>query len=598
MKNIRNFSIIAHIDHGKSTISDRLIQICGGLTIREMSAQVLDSMDIEKERGITIKAQSVTINYVSKIQKKTFQLNFIDTPGHVNFSYEVLRSLNACEGAVLIIDSTQGIEAQTLENCKIAIDMKLKIIPVLNKIDLPTANISNSLNQIKNIIGFSPDQVLQCSGKTGFGIIDLLEKIVTDIPAPQGNPNKPLQALVIDSWFDNYLGVVSLICIKNGSLRKRDKIKVMSNSKIYTIESIGLFTPKKIYCNMLRCGQVGWVICNTKHVTDILVGDTLTLNKNPAVNTLPGFKKIKPQIYAGLFPIDLTEYQNFKNGLIKLSLNDASLYYENEHSTSLGFGFRCGFLGLLHMEIVKERLEREYHIDLISTAPNVIYEVETLNNKIIYVDNPSKFPALNKIKEIREPIAKCNIFTPTKFVGSIIKLCTQKRGIQINLTYHMNQVSILYEIPMSEVILNFFDELKSISSGYASLEYNFLNFKKSDVVKLDILINSKKIDALSCIIHKKNSQIYAKKIVHKIQSTIPRQQFDVIIQSVINNIIIARSTVKQLKKNVLSKCYGGDISRKKKLLQKQKKGKKKLKKIGKIAIPQKTFFTILNRHYK
>jgi len=596
MKNIRNFSIIAHIDHGKSTISDQFIHICGGLTKREMLSQVLDSMDLERERGITIKAQNVTMYYQLPQNKKKFQLNLIDTPGHVNFSSEVFRSLSACEGAVLIIDATQGVEAQTVANCKLALDMKLKIIPVLNKIDLPTVNIPKVLKQIESIIGLSTNDIIKCSAKTGFGITKLIEKIITEIPSPTGNDLNPLQGLIIDSWFDNYLGVVTLVCIKNGFIYKDQKIKFMNNGKIYKIESLGIFTPKKKICKILKCGQIGWIVCNIKNISDILIGDTITSLRNPSTMRLVGFKKVKPQIFSGFFTVTSDQYETFKKGLKKLSLNDSSLFYESEHSTSLGFGFRCGFLGLLHMEIIKERLEREYHLNLISTAPTVIYEIKLLNKKTMHVDNPSKFPLSHNIKELREPIAKCSILSPAKFLGNIIKLCSKKRGVQTNIIYHNDQVLIVYEIPMSEVILNFFDELKSISRGYASLEYDFLKFKKSEIICLDILINSKKIDALSVMIHKKKSQFFAKKIVEKIKNTISRHQFEIKIQAAIGNKIVASTHIKQLRKNVLSKCYGGDITRKKKLLKKQKEGKKRLKKIGKIEIPQETFFAILNRN--
>ncbi|WP_343128778.1 translation elongation factor 4 [Buchnera aphidicola (Kurisakia onigurumii)] len=590
---IRNFSIIAHIDHGKSTISDRLIQICGGLTKREMSDQVLDTMDLEKERGITIKAQSVSIIYKSKNNKK-FKLNFIDTPGHVNFSYEVSRSLSACEGAILVIDTSQGVEAQTLANCYTAIDMGLKVIPVLNKIDLPTSNPNQVKNEIEDMIGISAKNAIQCSGKTGFGINDLLERIISDIPHPKGSVNKPLQALIIDSWFDNYLGVISLVCIKNGTLKKGLRIKIMSTQNEYTVESIGIFTPKKIKKSKLQCGEVGWIICGIKNVNAILVGDTITSLKNPAKNSLPGFKKIKPQIYAGIFPVSSNQYHVFQDALKKLSLNDSSLFYEVEHSSALGFGFRCGFLGLLHMEIIQSRLEREYNLNIISTTPSVTYKIITNKNNILYLDNPSKFPENNIIKELQEPIAKCNILSPIKYVGNIIILCNKKRGIQTNLVYHNRQVSITYEIPMSEIVLNFFDNLKSVTSGYASLEYDFYKFKKTDSVKLDILINHERIDSLSLIIHRSNVKNYSDNIIQKMKKTIPRHQFDIILQAAIGNKIITRGTIKQLRKNVLAKCYGGDISRKKKLLQKQKKGKKRMKQIGNINIPQETFFSILN----
>ncbi|AYN24799.1 elongation factor 4 [Buchnera aphidicola (Rhopalosiphum maidis)] len=593
MKNIRNFSIIAHIDHGKSTLSDRLIQKCGGLSEREMSNQVLDSMDLEKERGITIKAQSVMIDYTNK-SGNIFHLNFIDTPGHVNFSYEVSRSLAACEGALLVVDSSQGVEAQTLANCSTALEMNLSIVPVLNKIDLPNSNPEKVAREIEDIIGISALNAIRCSAKTGQGIEELIECIINEIPAPDGDENKPLQALIIDSWFDNYLGVVSLIRIKNGIVSKKDKIKVMSTGKIYSVDHLGIFTPKKINKNFLKCGEVGWIICGIKNISAAPVGDTLTNAKNPAINMLTGFKKIKPQIYAGLFPVTSDQYEIFRDALGKLSLNDSSLFYEPENSTALGFGFRCGFLGLLHMEIVQARLEREYSLDLISTAPNVMYQIELNNGKKIYLDTPSDFPINSEIKKIKEPIVECNILLPSKFLGPVMKLCIKKRGTEINMTYHEQQVSLKYYIPMNEVVLNFFDELKSVSSGYASLEYDFKHFKTVKMVRIDILINSERIDALTVISHYKNAQHRAREIVDKMRELIPRHQFDINIQATINNSIVARSTIKQLRKNVLAKCYGGDISRKKKLLKKQKDGKKRMKKIGNVNLPKTTFLTILN----
>ncbi|AWH90523.1 elongation factor 4 [Buchnera aphidicola (Melanaphis sacchari)] len=593
MKNIRNFSIIAHIDHGKSTLSDRLIQKCGGLSEREMSNQVLDSMDLERERGITIKAQSVMINYKNK-KNHVFHLNFIDTPGHVNFCYEVSRSLSACEGALLVIDSSQGVEAQTLANCYIALEMKLKIIPVLNKIDLPNADIERVKKEIEDIIGISSNNSVICSAKTGEGIENLLERIVADIPHPTGNGKNSLQALIIDSWFDNYLGVVSLIRVKNGFISKNDKIQVMSTKKTYHVDQLGIFTPKKINKKVLMCGEVGWIVCGIKNISAAPVGDTLTNFKNPAKKMLTGFKKIKPQIYAGLFPTTSEQYETFRDALGKLSLNDSSLFYEPENSHALGFGFRCGFLGLLHMEIVQARLEREYSLDLISTPPTVIYQIKLINGKKIYLDAPSNFPEINKIKEIKEPIGECNILLPPRFLGVIMKLCIKKRGIQINMVYHTHQVSLKYHIPMSEIVLNFFDELKSISSGYASLEYNFKHFQTVKMVRIDILINSEKVDALTMLEYYKNARNRAREIVYKMKELIPRHQFDINIQATVNNTIIARSTIKQLRKNVLAKCYGGDISRKKKLLKKQKEGKKRMKKIGNVNMPKSVFFKILN----
>ncbi|BAB12970.1 translation elongation factor 4 [Buchnera aphidicola str. APS (Acyrthosiphon pisum)] len=593
MKSIRNFSIIAHIDHGKSTLSDRLIQLCGGLSEREMSNQVLDSMDLEKERGITIKAQSVMIDYKNK-SGNIFNLNFIDTPGHVDFSYEVSRSLAACEGALLVVDSTQGVEAQTLANCYTAIDMNVEIVPVLNKIDLPNSNADKVAKEIEDIIGIPALDAIRCSAKTGEGIEDLIERIINDIPYPKGSINSPLQALIIDSWFDNYLGVVSLIRIKNGILFERDKIQVMSTGKNYYVDQIGVFTPKKLNKNQLRCGEVGWIICGIKNIIAAPVGDTLTTAKNPAKNMIIGFKKIKPQIYAGLFPLTSDQYEMFRDALGKLSLNDASLFYEPENSVALGFGFRCGFLGVLHMEIIQARLEREYSIDLITTIPTVIYEIELINGKIIYLDTPSNFPNMNDIKIIKEPIVECSILSPPQFLGSIIKLCIKKRGVQINMVYHSHQVLLKYNIPMNEVILNFFDELKSVSSGYASLEYDFKYFQSVKMVRIDILINSEKVDALTILSYHKNAQSRSREIVDKMKKLIPRHQFDISIQAVINNSVIARSTIKQLRKNVLSKCYGGDVSRKKKLLQKQKDGKKRMKKIGNVNVPKTVFLSILN----
>ncbi|VFP83657.1 translation elongation factor 4 [Buchnera aphidicola] len=593
MKYIRNFSIIAHIDHGKSTLSDRLIQMCGGLSKREMSEQVLDTMELERERGITIKAQSVTIKYKSQIGKSFF-LNFIDTPGHVNFAYEVSRALSACEGALLVVDAAQGVQAQTIANCHSALKMKLAILPVLNKIDLPNARPNQVCKDIQDIIGISTKDIILCSAKTGEGVSDLLEKIITVIPAPIGNYSNSLQALVIDSWFDKYLGIVSLVRVKNGFIKVKDKILIMRTKEVYQVDQIGIFTPKRILKSILYSGEVGWIICGIKNIRSILVGETITSFVNPASKPLLGFKKIKPKIYAGLFPIKSNQYIQFKEALYKLRLNDSSLFYEPENSQALGFGFRCGFLGILHMEIIQSRLEREYNIKIIITAPTVIYEVILLKDKRkVYLDNPIKFPDNHCIFEIREPIAFCNILTPTKYIGEIINLCIKKRGIQKNLIYHNKKTIIQYEIPLSEVISDFFDQLKSISSGYASLEYNSIGFKKSDLVKIDILINSIKIDALSSICHRKNSIQIAKKIIEKIKKIIPRHQFNVPIQASIENSIVSRANIKQLRKNVLSKCYGGDISRKKKLLQKQKKGKKRMKIIGNVKIPQEIFFSIL-----
>ena len=593
MKNIRNFSIIAHIDHGKSTLSDRLIQTCGGLSDREMAEQVLDSMDLERERGITIKAQSVTLNYQAK-NGETYQLNFIDTPGHVDFSYEVSRSLAACEGALLVVDAGQGVEAQTLANCYTAIEMNLEVVPILNTIDLPAAEPERVAEEIEDIVGIAAIEAVRCSAKTGLGIEDVLEEIVAKIPAPEGDPNAPLQALIIDSWFDNYLGVVSLVRVKNGTLRKGDKIKVMSTGQSYNVDRLGIFTPKQVDTTVLNCGEVGWVVCAIKDILGAPVGDTLTSHHNPAASVLPGFKKVKPQVYAGLFPISSDDYEAFRDALGKLSLNDASLFYEPENSTALGFGFRCGFLGLLHMEIIQERLEREYDLDLITTAPTVVYEVELTNGEILYVDSPSKLPALNNIAEIREPIAECNMLLPQDYLGNVITLCVEKRGVQTNMVYHGNQVALTYEIPMGEVVLDFFDRLKSTSRGYASLDYGFKRFQAADMVRVDIMINGERVDALALIVHKDNAPYRGRELVEKMRELIPRQQFDIAIQAAIGNHIIARSTVKQLRKNVLAKCYGGDVSRKKKLLQKQKEGKKRMKSLGNVEVPQEAFLAILH----
>ena len=593
MKHIRNFSIIAHIDHGKSTLSDRLIQTCGGLTDREMAAQVLDSMDLERERGITIKAQSVTLDYKAQ-NGETYQLNFIDTPGHVDFSYEVSRSLAACEGALLVVDAGQGVEAQTLANCYTAIEMDLEVVPILNKIDLPAAEPERVAEEIEDIVGIDAIDAVRCSAKTGLGVEDVLEKIVTSIPAPEGDENAPLQALIIDSWFDNYLGVVSLVRIKNGVLKKNDKIKVMSTGQVWGVDRIGIFTPKQVDTNDLSTGEVGWVVCGIKDILGAPVGDTLTTAKNGCEKALPGFKKVKPQVYAGLFPVSSDDYENFRDALGKLSLNDASLFYEPETSAALGFGFRCGFLGMLHMEIIQERLEREYDLDLITTAPTVVYEVEKTDGDLLYVDSPAKLPAINDIEEIREPIARCNILVPSEYLGNVITLCVEKRGSQVDMVYHGNQVAVTYDIPMAEVVLDFFDRLKSTSRGYASLDYNFQRFEASNMVRVDVLLNGDTVDALAMITHKDQSQTRGRQLVEKMKEFIPRQMFDIAIQAAIGNHIIARSTVKQLRKNVIAKCYGGDVSRKKKLLKKQKEGKKRMKQIGNVELPQEAFLAILH----
>lgn len=593
MKHIRNFSVIAHIDHGKSTLSDRLIQVCGGLTDREMQQQVLDSMDLERERGITIKAQSVTLNYQAN-DGEQYQLNFIDTPGHVDFSYEVSRSLAACEGALLVVDAGQGVEAQTLANCYTALDMDLEVVPVLNKIDLPQAEPERVAEEIENIVGIDALDAVRCSAKTGVGVDEVLETIVRQIPPPEGNPEGPLQALIIDSWFDSYLGVVSLVRVKHGSLKKNDKIKVMSTGQVWGVDRIGIFTPKQKDTMGLNCGEVGWVVCGIKEIHGAPVGDTLTHAKHGADKALPGFKKVKPQVYAGLFPISSDDYEAFRDALDKLSLNDASLFYEPETSNALGFGFRCGFLGMLHMEIVQERLEREYDLDLITTAPTVVYEIVLTNGETIHIDSPSNLPAVNNIEELREPIAECNILVPQEYLGNVITLCIEKRGVQTNMVYHGNQVALSYDIPMAEVVLDFFDRLKSCSRGYASLDYSFKRFDAADMVRLDILINGDRVDALAIITHKENALYRGRQLVEKMRELIPRQMFDIAIQASIGNQIISRSTVKALRKDVTAKCYGGDVSRKKKLLAKQKEGKKRMKSLGRVDIPQDAFLAILH----
>ncbi len=593
MKHIRNFSVIAHIDHGKSTLSDRLIQVCGGLSDREMQQQVLDSMDLERERGITIKAQSVTLNYQAN-DGEQYQLNFIDTPGHVDFSYEVSRSLAACEGALLVVDAGQGVEAQTLANCYTALDMDLEVVPVLNKIDLPQAEPERVAQEIEDIVGIDAIDAVRCSAKTGLGVDAVLETIVKQIPPPVGNPEGPLQALIIDSWFDPYLGVVSLVRIKHGNLKKNDKIKVMSTGQVWGVDRIGIFTPKQKDTDGLNCGEVGWVVCGIKEIHGAPVGDTLTHAKHGAEKALPGFKKVKPQVYAGLFPISSDDYEAFRDALDKLSLNDASLFYEPETSNALGFGFRCGFLGMLHMEIVQERLEREYDLDLITTAPTVVYEIVKTDGETIHIDSPSNLPPTNNIEELREPIAECNILVPQEYLGNVITLCIEKRGVQTNMVYHGNQVALSYDIPMAEVVLDFFDRLKSCSRGYASLDYGFKRFETADMVRLDILINGDRVDALAIITHKENAPYRGRQLVEKMRELIPRQMFDIAIQAAIGNQIISRSTVKALRKDVTAKCYGGDVSRKKKLLAKQKEGKKRMKSLGRVDIPQDAFLAILH----
>ncbi|RXF03217.1 translation elongation factor 4 [Pseudoalteromonas sp. PS5] len=591
MKHIRNFSIIAHIDHGKSTLSDRLIQVCGGLTDREMQQQVLDSMDIERERGITIKAQSVTLNYKAK-DGETYQLNFIDTPGHVDFTYEVSRSLAACEGALLVVDAGQGVEAQTLANCYTAIEMDLEVIPVLNKIDLPQADPLRVAEEIEDIVGIEALEAVRCSAKTGIGIDEVLEVIVRDIPPPEGDIDAPLQALIIDSWFDPYQGVVSLVRIKNGELRAGEKIKIMSTEQAHQVDKVGIFTPKQTNTGVLKTGEVGFVIAGIKDIHGAPVGDTITMARDSATERLPGFQKVKPQVYAGMFPISSDDYENFRDALNKLSLNDASLFFEPENSTALGFGFRCGFLGMLHMEIIQERLEREYDMDLITTAPTVIYEVETKHG-VVKIDNPSDLPPVNDIIEIREPIVEANILVPQEYLGNVITLCVEKRGVQTKMSYHGKQVAVTYELPMSEVVMDFFDKLKSTSRGFASLDYNFKRFEASDMVRVDILINGDRVDALAIIVHRDGSQSRGRQLAEALRELIPRQMFDIAIQAAIGNHVIARSTVKQLRKNVIAKCYGGDVSRKKKLLQKQKEGKKRMKQLGNVEVPQDAFLAIL-----
>ncbi|MGC1181750.1 MAG: translation elongation factor 4 [Legionella sp.] len=597
LKRIRNFSIIAHIDHGKSTLADRFIQICGGLTEREMSSQVLDSMDIERERGITIKAQCVSLNYVAK-DGKTYLLNFIDTPGHVDFSYEVSRSLAACEGAILVVDAAQGVEAQTVAVCYTAIDQSLTVLPVLNKIDLPQAEPDRVISEIEDIIGLDAHDAIRTSAKSGLGVDEVLEALVACIPPPEGNIDAALQALIIDSWFDSYLGVVSLVRIVNGSIRKGDKMRVMSTGRSYEVDQVGIFTPKRTKLESLHAGEVGYVVAGIKEIQGAPVGDTLTLEKNQAVSVLPGFQRVKPQVYAGLFPISADDFEAFREALAKLSLNDASLFYEPESSEALGFGFRCGFLGMLHMEIIQERLEREYNLDLISTAPTVVYQIVTQKGETLLIDNPSYLPPLPQIKEMYEPIVRANILVPQDYLGSIINLCIERRGVQVNMTYSGRQVSVTYDIPMSEVVSDFFDRLKSVSRGYASLDYNFVRFEQADLVKMDILINSERVDALSVIVHRAASHSRGKIIAEKMKDLIPRQMFDVAIQAALGSHIIARQTVKALRKNVTAKCYGGDVTRKRKLLEKQKAGKKRMKQVGHVEIPQEAFMAVFQTDKK
>ncbi|MCG6937207.1 MAG: translation elongation factor 4 [Gammaproteobacteria bacterium] len=592
MKNIRNFSIIAHIDHGKSTLADRLIQACDGLTQREMAAQVLDSMDLERERGITIKAQSVTLNYRAD-DGETYQLNFIDTPGHVDFSYEVSRSLAACEGALLIVDASQGVEAQSVANCYTAIEQGLEVIPVLNKIDLPAADPDRVCEEIEEIIGIDASHALRVSAKTGEGIHQLLEQIVAEIPPPQGDLNAPLQALIIDSWFDSYVGVIILVRVMQGKLSPGKKILVMSTGRSYLVDKVGVFTPKLKDRDSLSAGQVGYIIASMKEIDSAKVGDTITLSDNPATKPLAGFKEVQPRVFAGMFPISSDDYNDFRDSLEKLTLNDASLKYEPENSSALGLGFRIGFLGLLHMEIIQERLEREYDLDLITTAPTVVYQVLTTRGEVIEIHNPADLPEVNYIEELREPIIKTNILVPQEYVGNVITLCIEKRGVQLNMQYMGSQVSLHYEMPLSEVVLDFFDRLKSVSRGYASFDYEFDRFQAADLVKIDILINAERVDALSIIAHRDVSVRRGREVVDKMRELIPRQMFDIAIQAAIGRNIIARSTVKALRKNVTAKCYGGDVTRKRKLLEKQKKGKKRMKQFGKVEIPQDAFLAVL-----
>ncbi|MGD8526304.1 MAG: translation elongation factor 4 [Thioalkalispiraceae bacterium] len=593
LSHIRNFSIIAHIDHGKSTLADRIIQVCGGLTQREMAEQVLDSMDLERERGITIKAQSVTLDYKAS-DGETYQLNFIDTPGHVDFSYEVSRSLAACEGALLVVDASQGVEAQSVANCYTAIEQGLEVVPVLNKIDLPAAEPERVSQEIEEIIGIEATDATRVSAKTGEGIDQLLEDIVRLVPSPEGNIDAPLQALIIDSWFDNYLGVVSLIRVVNGSISKKQKIRIMSVGRDYQVDNVGIFTPKRREMDTLKAGEVGYMIAGIKEIDGAPVGDTITDAGKPAENALPGFKPVQPRVFAGLFPVSGDDYEDLREALAKLRLNDAALFYEPETSTALGFGFRCGFLGMLHMEIIQERLEREYDLDLITTSPTVVFEVEDTKGEIIKIENPSMLPEPNYIKEIREPIVRANILVPQEYVGNVITLCVEKRGVQKKMQYLGNQVSIEYEIPMNEIVLDFFDRLKSTSRGYASMDYEFVRFQPADLVKLDILINGDKVDALSSIVHRDQSVSQGRALAERMKEIIPRQQFEVAIQATIGAKIIARTNVKALRKNVTAKCYGGDITRKRKLLEKQKAGKKRMKQVGSVEIPQEAFLAVLN----
>ncbi|MBU3638634.1 MULTISPECIES: translation elongation factor 4 [unclassified Polynucleobacter] len=594
---IRNFSIIAHIDHGKSTLADRIIQLCGGLSDREMEAQVLDSMDIERERGITIKAQTAALNYKAK-DGKIYHINLIDTPGHVDFSYEVSRSLSACEGALLVVDASQGVEAQTVANCYMALELGVEVVPVLNKIDLPQADPERAKKEIEDVIGIDASEAVTCSAKTGLGVADVIEEMIARVPPPKGNAEDPLQALIIDSWFDNYVGVVMLVRVVNGTLKPKEKITLMANGSSHLVEHVGVFSPKSVDRPELSAGQVGFVIAGIKELKAAKVGDTVThttgqQGRVPAAEPLPGFKEVKPQVFAGLYPVEASEYDQLRESLEKLKLNDASLLYEPEVSQALGFGFRCGFLGLLHMEIVQERLERQYGMNLITTAPTVVYQVEQSDGTLMMVDNPSKMPEASKINTILEPIVTVNLYMPQEYVGAMITLCVGKRGIQMDMNYLGRQVKLTYELPMAEIVLDFFDKMKSISRGYASMDYEFKEYRPADVVKVDILINGERVDALSVIVHRSNSQHRGREVVAKMRGIIPRQMFDVAIQAAIGSNIVARENVKALRKNVLAKCYGGDISRKRKLLEKQKEGKKRMKQVGNVEIPQEAFLAIL-----
>jgi GTP-binding protein LepA len=592
MQHIRNFSIIAHIDHGKSTLADRFIQRCGGLSEREMSEQVLDTMDLERERGITIKAQTAALRYIAR-NGQTYNLNLIDTPGHVDFSYEVSRSLAACEGALLVVDASQGVEAQTVANCYTAIEQGVTVVPVLNKIDLPSSNPERVIQEIEDVIGIGAQDALLASAKTGEGVEDVLEAVIERIPAPRGEPGGPLKALIIDSWFDNYVGVVMLVRLVDGEIRPKDRLLLMSTQAQHLCEQVGVFTPKGQSRDQLSAGEVGFVIAGIKELKHARVGDTITSVERPAAGPLPGFKEIKPQVFAGLYPVEASEYEGLRDALEKLKLNDASLQYEPETSQALGFGFRCGFLGLLHMDIVQERLEREYDMHLITTAPTVVYEVLLRDGSISRIENPAKMPDPSRIEEIREPVIATTIFVPQEYVGAIITLCTQKRGVQRNMLYHGRQVALSYDMPLNEVVMDFFDKLKSSSRGYASMDYEFKEYRAADMVKLDILINGERVDALSLMVHRENAQYRGRDLVARMRELIPRQMFDVAVQAAIASHIIARETVKALRKNVLAKCYGGDISRKRKLLEKQKAGKKRMKQVGTVEIPQEAFLAIL-----